>query len=450
MNRTRLGQLEKRKGRPLKALVELAGAAPGLSVDLRPRLLGAAGLALGRMGLLAAGAETLRRTLDLATAAGNHRAGRRTLRHLDALDGLRPPYRVPEPSPTQLETARAVSKRMRQALELPVVPAITRSELEELDELRYEHPEAALCRLLPAADRLPPALAVLWSAVTGSAYRLRAGHREEIEADLRRACGYLKAALWAARKTSDIGGEADSLQRLGYVLADRGEHRQALELAERAGGIYDRIGDRASRGKALVDQGIFLNGLGRTMEAIRAQSLALDMLPETLPMSRLAALQGLGHLHRAAGDLEAAIAYYDRASNIPGIGALFEGKLLWLRGSILCDQKRYRQAAAALRAGVELLGSTHYGEAALATTDLVRVLLLAGRPAEAAEAAASMRALVIPLHGNRFVSSAVADLLRGGHVAVTLTRVDRVREEICRAKHRRGWRSLKVLSGNQP
>ncbi len=339
--------------------------------------------------------------------------------------------------------ALSASTLMRQTFELPEFATTTRTDLEYLDRLRYEHPEATLCRLLPAGDRLTSEMTGLWLAVTGSAYRLRAGQREEIEADLRRAEQHIKAAQWAAERTGDLAGFADALQRLGYVLADRGDYRRALELAERAAGIYDRISDRAGRGKALVDQGVFLNGLGRIEEAIRAQSLALAMLPESLPMNRLAALQGLGHLYRLAGDLEAAVGYLGRACQIPGVGALFEGKVLWLLGNVLSDQERYAEAAATLQTAVAILATTHYGEAALATTDLVRVLLLDGRHHEAAEAATTMRALVIPLHGNRIASSAITDLLRG-ESTLTLNRVERARALITRARGRRGWRSLKV------
>ncbi len=158
MNRTRLWKLEKRKGRPLEALAELADAATDLPVELRPRLLGVAGLALGRVGLPDAGAEAIRRALELANAAGNHRRGRLLLSYLDTLDDIRPPLRLPTPSKTEALAARDASDSIRQALELPVTPATTRAELEDLDELRYQHPQAALCRLLPAADRLSPEL----------------------------------------------------------------------------------------------------------------------------------------------------------------------------------------------------------------------------------------------------------------------------------------------------
>ncbi len=187
MNRTRLWQLEKRKGKPLEALAELAAAAAGVPADMRPRLLGVAGLALGRLGLPDAGSETVRRALDLAVAAGNGSRGRKLLCYLDTLGEIRPPWWLPSPSRTEILAARNASGIVRQAMELPEIPVTTRAELEDLDELRYEHPEAALCRLLPAGDRLPSHLARLWLAVTGSAYRLRAGQREEIEADLLRA-----------------------------------------------------------------------------------------------------------------------------------------------------------------------------------------------------------------------------------------------------------------------
>ncbi len=441
MNRTRLGQLERRKGRPLEALAELAAAATDVPIDLRPRLLGAAALVLGRAGLLEDATETGRRALDLADVAGNYRAGRRTLRHLDEIEGLRPPRRIPTPSRTDLEAARKHLETLRQALELPEISATTRAELDELDELRYAHPERTLCRLLPVADRLSEALAVRWLAVTGSTYRLRGGQRVEIEADLRRSHGYLSAARWTAQAAGDVAGEADTLQRLAYVLSDRGDHHQALELAERAAGIYDRIGDQAGRGKALVDQGIFLNGLGRHREGIRAQSLALEMLPATARRSRFAVLQGLGHLHRMAGELEAADRYAVQAGEFldavePGTAA----RLLWLRAALA----QGGAAAYLYRQALEIMRGVHYADAALVTVELVRVLILEGRHDEAHETALSVRQLVIPLQRNRHVCAALAELIRGGREALTFARVERVRAALERARTRPDWRTYKV------
>ncbi len=444
MNRTRLGQLERRKGRPLEALAELAGAAAGAPVDLHPRLLGATGLALGRLGLPDAGAETVRRALELATAAGNHRAGRRLLRHLDTLGDIRPPTRLPKPpSRTELEAARDASARVRQAMELPVATATTRAELEELDELRYEHPEATLCRLLPAADRLPPALAVLWLGVTGSTYRLRAGQRREIEADLRRAYQHLQAALWAARKARDVAGKADALQRLAYVVADRGDHRQALELAERATGIYDRIGDRAGRGRTLVVQGVFLYYLGRVREAIGTQLHALDLLPATAERFRFCAYQHLSSFAAALADLDAADRYAACADEFldavdPGSAA----RLLWLR-AVIAD-RRGQPAVQLYREALEILRTVHFADAALVTVELVRVLILQGRHDEAHRTALTVRQLVIPLQRNRHVSAALVELLRGGQAALDLARVERVRAALKEARTRPDWRKFKV------
>ncbi len=280
--------------------------------------------------------------------------------------------------------------------------------------------------------------------MTGSAYRLRGGQRVEIEADLGRAEQYLQTALWTARRKRDDAGQADALQRLAYVVADRGDHRQALDLAERAGGIYDRIGDRAGRGKALVDQGVFLNGLGRYRAGIRAQSLALDLLPETDHRNRFSVLQGLGHLHRMAGDLGNANLYASRAAELlHAVEPRMAATLLWLRAAIAAQHGTagavdlYRQALA-------LLLTVHYADAALVTVELVQVLILQGRHAEAHETALTVRQLVIPLQHNRHVSAALAELIRGGREALNLARVERVRAALEQARTRPDWRTYKV------
>ncbi len=444
MNRRRLGRLERRKGRPLEALAELAAAAGEAPADLRPRLLGAAGLAVSRAGLLEDGAELLRRALDLAADAGNDPAGRRTLRHLDAVERLRPPFLSPAPSSTECEAASKAAGRLRRALELPDLPATTRAELEDLDELRYRHPERALCRLLPVADRLPPELAVRWLAVTGSTYRLRAGQRKEIEADLRRAHAFLQSALWAARRARDVAGEADALQRLGYVLSDRGGHRQALELAERAGGIYDRIGDKAGRGRALVDQGVFLYHLGAFQDSAAATLEALGPLPHRAQRSRFAAFQLLGSCYNQLGNLTAAGDYVDRAGKLlDAIEPRTAATLLWLRAAITA-RRGGAGAVGLYRQALEILRGVHYADAALITVELVRALILQGRLDEALQTALTVRELVIPLQRNRHVSAALAELIRGGREALTLARVERVRAALEQARTRPDWRTYKV------
>ncbi len=449
MNRTRLWKLEKRKGRPLKALAELADATGDVPVELRPRLLGVAGLALGRVGLPDAGAEAIRRALDLANAACNHRRGRLLLSYLDTLDAIRPPWRLPKPSRAEILTARFASGAVRQALELPVIHATTRAEIEDLDESRYEHPEAALCRLLPAADRLPPELTAFWLAVTGSAYRLRAGQRKEIEADLRRAEEHIQAALWTAQAAGDAAGQADALQRLGYVLADRGEHRQALELAERATGIFSRLADLFGKGRSLIDQALWLWHLGHRRITIRVVDEALPLLQTRSTAAdryRAAAFQLRGFCFQRLGDLEQALEDLDRAVNaLRGDSAApMKARILCLRAAIRTSLENFDSAARDYWKALEILRTVHYADAALVTVELVRVLILLGRHDEARRTAFSVRQLVIPLQRNRHVSAAIAELIRGGQSALTLARVERVRAALEQARTRSDWRTFKV------
>ncbi len=451
MKRSRLWKLARRKARPLEALAELADAAADAPVDLKTRILGVSGLALGRVGMLDEGAETIRRALDLANADGNHRRGRRLLGYLDTLGDLQPPFRLPKPSRTDRQAARVYSDRVRQAVELPVITATTCGELEDLDELRYAHPEAALCRLLPAADRLPLALAAPWLAVTGSAYRLRAGQREETDADLRRAEQHLQAALWAAQAAGDVAGQADALQRLGYVLADRGEHRQALELAERATGIFSRLADLYGKGRGLIDQALWLWHLGHRRITIRVVDEALPLLQARSAAAdryRAAAFQLRGACFQRLGDLKQALEdLYRAVSALRGDSALpMKARILCLRAAIRTSLENLDGAARDYWKALEILRTVHYADAALATVELVRVLILQGRHDEARRTALSVRQLVIPLHRNPHVSAAIAELIRGGQSALTLARVERVRATLEQARTRSDWRTLKVRS----
>ncbi len=237
--------------------------------------------------------------------------------------------------------------------------------------------------------------------------------------------------------------------RLGYVVADRGDHRQALELAERATGIFSRLADRYGKGRSLIDQALWLWHLGHRHITIRVVDEALPLLQARSAAAdryRAAAFQLRGACFQRLGDLKQALKDLGRAvSALRGDPAApMKARILWLRATIRTSLEILDSAARDYWRALEILRTVHYADAALVTVELVRVLILQGRHDEAREAALSVRQLVIPLQRNRHVSAALAELLRGGREALTLDRVERIRAALEQARTRSDWRSFKV------
>ena len=441
MNRKRLRQLEKRRRRySLEVLERLRSEAVGTPRELHIDLLQLLGSVLGELGEVEQAAGVLRKALVLANA--DEQEGRGILEEHDHL--AKRPWKLYRGRAAGYDVTGALAEVLS-AIDMPTSPVRDRDWLQEMDELRYERPQRTLMMLLPEVDRIPVELEALYLGVTGSTYRMRAGQGVEIERDLQRAEDLVSAGLWIAREKNDHSASADLLQRQAYIVGDRGQHFKALELAEQAGGVYDRIGDRAGRSKALVDQGLFLGHLSRPAEAIAAEERALELLPAEEVRNRAAAYQVVGVSWLQLGELGKALSAVDEAAQLAeGMSALALGKVQWLQGSIEAKLGRLEESTGKLGSAVELLRGVHYGEAALASTDLVRVLLLQGRSVEAFRIAQSMRGLVMALHRNPIVSSAIAELLRADQAALTLARVEGVRTTIAGERNRRDWLLLKA------
>ncbi|MCP4593373.1 MAG: tetratricopeptide repeat protein [bacterium] len=313
---------------------------------------------------------------------------------------------------------------------------IGESYLDTLDRQRYEEPEEVIKLALWAVDHVELPLLPRLLGVAGSACRLLI-HLDEAEHTIH-------AGLDIAQRGDDQAALGDLLQRLSYVLADRGEHGEALRLAEKAAMRYLRMGDHAGLGRALVAQGIWLYYLDRCKEAIVVQETALRHLPAHEEPHRFTVFQALGSCHRRLGNLENALHYVTLAGELtPDRNA--EGKLCWLLASIYQDLNQLMEAECQLRKVVEIFKNLHYGETALSTCDLVRIQLLQGRVVDAYHTATSMRALLEPLRHNKIISAAIGDLLRSGQAGLTLALVKRVKAQIrSERKHPQLWRSLRV------
>ena len=315
------------------------------------------------------------------------------------------------------------------------------SWLAELDQLRYEDPSEALAQLEGNAHRVPRELGPLFLGVCGSSYRTLAGRSTRPDQKLKKAEDHILFGQWVANRLGAPTARADLDLRLSYVVADRGDYAKALSIAERACGIFDRAGDATGRGKALADQGQYLIYLKRHQEAAHAYSIALRLIPAEEVRYRFSCFQALGLCSLRADAPEEALKFAELAGQqIPG--RWFEAKLRWLQSKICLALSDLAEAERHAQSTTEIFFRLHYGEAALASCELVSIQLLQGRAEAAWDTAARARQLVLPLSENRVVAAAIAELLRGGQEALTLERVEKVRSAIEEARERRDWRSL--------
>ncbi len=309
--------------------------------------------------------------------------------------------------------------------------------LELLDKERYEKAEWVTQQALWAVNHIKLPLLPRLLGVAGSTYRM--------QFLLREACHTLLAGLTLARERHNPLAEANLLQRLAYVVADDGDHAQALRLAEESAWRFLRHGDRAGMGTALVDQGMWLYYLDRSAEAIEVQKMALEMLPKTMLRSRCTAFQGLALYYRRQGDLPQAMEYASRAGEMAqGLPRWLSSRLAWLQGEISEEMGDLGAAETVLSEVVEVFHELHLAEAAVATCDLARIQLLQGRPTAAYETTRSMLVLLEPLRHERIVSAAIAELIREGRQGLTLALVEQVKARIqALRKDPEAWAALK-------
>ncbi len=289
---------------------------------------------------------------------------------------------------------------------MPEVPKAIRS----LDDHRHHDPEAVREAVVGdlrkvAADDLQLSWGVPLLAVYGSALRMLENHDGALQA--------LVAAVQVAWRSGDPTTLADLLQRLSYVVADRGEHRRALELAKVAEDWHVRADNRVGIGKTLVDQGCWYYYVGQPRESISASEAALKYLPFEETSNRFAALQTLGLSFWALGELSSAQRYADEAAEIAsGVGPWLRAQLDWLQARIATEKKDYVLGERLFRETSEFFVPLSSVDAALVSAELARVFLLEGRGAEAQGLANTMLRFIEPLRRNRVASAAMADLWR--------------------------------------
>ena len=318
--------------------------------------------------------------------------------------------------------------------------------LESLDHRRFGDPRGVLALAKWAVDSVEVALLPQLLGVAGSTWRLLIRLDEAEHA--------IHAGIALAQKLRQRSVVGNLLQRLAYVVADRGDRAEALSLSEQAAMVFLRCDDRSALGKALVDQGIWLYYLNRYEESIEAHRSAEGLLtgegllPTERSRNRVVVLQYQGLNCLALGNLEEALQWAREAERLAretGVDEWARPKLLWLFAKVRIDLGALDQAAYDLEEIVELYRELHAGEAALATCELVRVRLLQGRAEEATLASLAMRSFIEPLRHNKIISAAIGDLLRYGQAGLTLTLVEQVMSHIEHEREQgQRWQELRI------
>lgn len=319
----------------------------------------------------------------------------------EPLGDVDPPAPFRGKVPTWVRRAR---RRFDQAQQT-TAPTLMDSRLQELDHQRRNDPAGALRHLEAhwqdaSLHQLPRLL-----GIAGTTWR----HLFQLD----KAHHALHHACQMARALPDRILEADLLQRLGYVLADHGEHGTALRLARRATTLYLNVADLEGIGRAFVDQGTWLFYLDRCADAIQALDTALLYLPPSSEENRCAALHNLSLSHHQLGQLQQAARCAQQARRLEGaLDAGGRARLIWLQGRIAGDLGHLDEAQTLLAQAADRLVSLHPADGALATIEHVHVLLRLGQSERAFEIAGSMIRLVEPLKNRPMISAALAELLR--------------------------------------
>ncbi len=282
--------------------------------------------------------------------------------------------------------------------------------LEQLDELRYEDARLARDQALAAVGEVPHTLLPQLLGVYGSCLRMLENYGGARHA--------LVAALELAQAQGNALDLADLWLRLANLVADLGNHSQALRLCRRATRISSLAEDPIGVGKAFLNEGLWLHYLGYPGEAIALGKAALVRLPfrPAVARFRVAALQHLAASYLRLGDLAEAT-HYAREAREAAAGAppWIRGGILWLEARIRREEGDAAAAEAGFRQVVATFAPISAIDTALASVELIRVLHSLGKRDEAYETAKTMARLVEPLRQkSRLFEATLLDLIRCG------------------------------------
>lgn len=221
------------------------------------------------------------------------------------------------------------------------------TEVERLDELRYDDPVKAASEARHALERAsgPVAVAELLGV-------LASAHRTLFRID------WAMVELGEAIALADAAERRDVVARLAQRAASlmmyRGKLNHANEISGEAIGIFVLLGDEERVAHCLIDLCAGLLKQGRSAEALRMGCAALALEP-TSTRHRWGAYHNSAMAHLAQGDMAAAAATAERATKIAPRGRLATGSARWLQAHISWKRGRLLEAASLYPSAFEAL-----------------------------------------------------------------------------------------------
>lgn len=217
---------------------------------------------------------------------------------------------------------------------------------------------------------------------------------------------------------------AELAQRAAYVVSDRGRFREAADLVEHSIVQYTRCADTVGLGRALVDNGSFLDRCEEYAEAIDAYTAALEFLPESEQFNRCAAHHGLALVYVNLDRLPDADLSLRRALQVQvPLPEIETARLSWLRARVAQARGESGKAVLFFESTLAHLGE-YPADYAVAATELVLLKLKTGRIAEATLEAKRLTTVALRIE-NEIVESMIANLIlaaRGGELSVDLAK----------------------------
>ena len=305
--------------------------------------------------------------------------------------------------------------------------------IEELEELRYDHPVACIKRCTQILEEISPEdFSPRILGVCGSAYRMRGWSRLALKV--------LVEAYILAEEAQDLSSMGDALQRLSFITRDRGDFKRSLELIRQARNCHHQGQDLNSVGKTLIYEGNIYFYLEDYRRAVNFLQAGLDLLVREEGRHRAAAHHSLAAASLKLGNVELAKDFLCKAELGKEQGAHLRRKMRWLRAEICSAEGLYGQAERLLKCVVHEMCEQHEGDALFASLDLIEIQLKSS-PQRAGQTASELVQL-LPLFSRdwpRSVRAAIDMLIllgRRGHEMCTVE-LERMVEVIREARNPR-------------
>ncbi len=199
-----------------------------------------------------------------------------------------------------------VDRILRQASHPDVAPrAGFRQRLDAIDELRFSSPCRALPQTRQVLDEVVREVELgRESAVTLCDVLTQTGSVECALGDYPEAAACLRRGLTLSRQLALPAREASIMRLCASLVANFGDYRAALGLADEARRLSSLIHDLPGIGEALFVRGMMLRWLGDFGETVRCYEGALCYLPPEAWQHRCAVYQSLAFVQLSRGELD--------------------------------------------------------------------------------------------------------------------------------------------------